>query len=151
MVRKHWFALALLAMATLTLSGSAYSEEKKEHKHEDKPGPNGGEVAEVGDKDDTHAELKHDHKNGKMVLWILASDQKTLIAIQESPKINLKAKDGNKQIEMKPVNLKDGAASQWEASDEGFKQDPLDGRISIKLNDGKKYNINLDAHHGHKH
>lgn len=148
MVRNNCLALALWAMASVMLAGRAFGGEKKEeHKHEDKPGPNGGEIQEIGDKNDTHAELKHDHTNGKTTLWIVGSDLKTLVAIKDAPKINLKAKDGNKQIEMKPVNVKDGAASQWEASDENFKQDPLDGRISIKLPDGKKYNVKLDAHH----
>ena len=140
----------LCLMAAVMLAGRAYSEDKK-HEHDEKPGPNGGEIQEVGNKEDTHVELKHDHKNGKTTLWILAADVKTPVLIKDAPKVNLKSKDGNKQIEMKPVNAKDGAASQWEASDEGFKQDPLDGRIAIKLADGKQYNVKLDAHHGHDH
>lgn len=147
MVSTNRFGMALLALAAFALIGRGAAAGEHKHEHGDKPGPNGGEIQEIGDKDDTHAELKHDHKNGKTTMWILASDMKTAVAIKDAPKINLKAKDGNKQIEMKPLNAKDGAASQWEASDENFKQDPLDGRISIQLNDGKKYNIKLDAHH----
>lgn len=144
-----YLKVTLVLVAAMLLAGRAYSEVHEEH--DEKPGPNGGEVQEIGNKDDTHVELIHDHKNGKTTLWLLANDVKTPVAIKEAPKINLKAKDGNRQIEMKPVNAKDGVASQWEASDEGFKQDPLDGRIAIKFADGKQYNVKLDAHHGHDH
>jgi hypothetical protein len=137
-------------VAAFVLSVSCGIRAADDHGHEHaKPGPNGGELQEAGDKDGHQIEAKHDHKNGKTTIWILAKDLKTAVAIKDAPKINLKAKDGNKQIEMKAVNEKDGAASQWEASDEGFKQDPLDGRISIKLADGNKYSVKLDAHHDH--
>ncbi len=140
-------SLVAVALTVLAFSGrSLLSEEHKGHEH-GAAGPHGGEVQELGDKDGTHVELVHDHTNGKTTLYLLGKDQKTPVFIQQAPRINLKAKDGNRQVEMR--------ASQFEASDEGFKTDPIDGRISIEL-DGKKYNVKLDAHHhddheGHDH
>ncbi|MCZ7648061.1 MAG: hypothetical protein M5U26_22845 [Planctomycetota bacterium] len=105
-----------------------------------------------GDPGDTHAELVHDHAGGKLTLYLLAKDMKSPVAIKEAPKLNLKAKDGNKQLEMKAVEPKDEKASQFVAEDESLKADPLAGRISITLDDGKKYNVKLEDHgHGHGH
>jgi len=149
--------LSWLAVAALMLSGAVYAEEKKEpHAHDhDAAGPNGGTLLEVGDAGDHHVEIKLDHATGKASFWLLGKDTKTAVALatKEAPKVNLKSKDGNKKIEMKPVNEKDGKASQWEATDDGFKDDHADGRIQFKLEDGKTYNVKLDPHGGkdHKH
>lgn len=145
MVRNGSLMLACVALALI--AGRLCSEE---HKHEHAKAPHGGEWIEVGDKDDTHAELVHDEKAGKLTLYFFAKDQKTPVAIKDAPKINLKAKDGNKQMDMKAVDAKDGAAFQYEATDEALKADPLDGRIAITLADGKKYNVNLKHEHEHK-
>lgn len=134
-----------------TASGAGDHTDGHGHGHEEaKPGPHGGEIQEIGDKEDTHAELVHDHAAGKTTLYLLGKDMKTPVAIKDAPKINLKAKTGNRQVEMKPVDAKDGTSSQFEAMDEGFKADPLDGRIAIMLG-GKQYNVKLDAHFGHDH
>jgi hypothetical protein len=145
--RKHFIALA----SVFFIGVSSLLAGEKKHEHDEKPGPNGGEIQEVGDGEDHHVELKNDHKTGKLALWILAKDMKTPVTIKEAPKINLKSKDGNKQIEMTAAKQSDAGSSHWEASDEGLKTEHLDGRVQIKLSDGKKYNVNLDAHHGHDH
>lgn len=147
MVKQNGRFIVACAALALFASGQLLAEE---HKHEAK-GPHGGEIAEVGDKDDTHAELVHDEKAGKLTIYLLGKDQKTPVAIKDAPKINLKTKDGNKQIEMKAVEAKDGAASQYEATDEALKADPLDGRIVVTLADGKKYNVSLKHEHEHEH
>ena len=128
--------------------GLAMAEEG--HGHGEAKGPNGGEVQEIGDKDDHHVELIHDHTGGKVTLILLAKDVKTPVAIKNAPLINLQGKAGNKQVAMKPVDPVDGAASRWEGSDEAFKADPVHGRIAIELA-GKKYQLKLDAHGGHDH
>ncbi|MDL5055715.1 hypothetical protein QQ056_19485 [Oscillatoria laete-virens NRMC-F 0139] len=145
--RKHFLAIASVFFLGLS---SLLAGEKK-HDHDEKPGPNGGEVQEIGDGDDHHVEIKHDKASGKATIWILAKDVKTPVAIKEAPKVNLKSKAGNKQLEMVAVKPADAGSAQWEATDDGFKTDHLDGRLQIKLPDGKKYNVNLDAHHGHDH
>jgi hypothetical protein len=149
MRRSNWVGIAVLLLVSILVN----AEEKKADHHHDEAGPNGGELQDVGDKLGHHAEVKHDHKNGKTNFWIIGPDAKTAVplATKEPPKVNLKSKDGNKQLEMKPVNEKDGAATQWEAADEGFKQDPIDGRIQFRLPDGKKYNVKLDPHFGKEH
>ncbi len=132
--------ISVVAVALSILAFSVRPLLSEEHKHEHgAAGPHGGEVQELGDKDDTHVELVHDHANGKVTMYLLGKDQKTPVFIQQAPKINLKAKDGNRQVGM--------TAAQFEASDEGFKADPLDGRIAITLPDGKQYNVRLDEHH----
>jgi len=149
MCKIKWGGVA----AMLVLSMALKAEEKKADHHHDEAGPNGGELQDVGDKDGHHVEVKHDHTNGKTAFWVIAKDAKTAVALllKEPPKVNLKAKDGNKQIEMKPVNEKDGKATHWTAAADGFKQDPLDGRIQFTLPDGKKYNVKLDPHFGIEH
>ena len=151
---KMKLSLMAVALAALAFSGRSLLSEEHEG-HGAAGGPNCGEVQEVGDKDDIHVELVHDHANGKVTLYLLAKDKKTPVSIRQAPKVNLKAKDGNRQVVMKPVDPVEGAASRWDASDEGFKADPLDGRISIALG-GKKYQVKLDAHphddhEGHDH
>lgn len=141
----------VLLCARAALAGGGHDHGHGGHHHDDAPGPHGGEVQELGDPEGTHVELIHDHAAGKTALHLVAKDGKSPVAIKDAPKINLKAKSGNKQIVMKAVNPgQDGAASHFEASDEGFKADPLDGRIAI-LKGGKQYNVKLDAHFGHGH
>ena len=137
-------SMAALAFGILAFSGRALLSEEHGHDHaHGAAGPHGGEVQELGDPEDTHVELVHDQANGKVTLYLLGKDQKTPVFIKQVPKVNLKAKDGNKQVEMK--------AAQFEASDEGFKADPLDGRIAITLVDGKQYQIKFGQHEGHDH
>lgn len=146
MVRGNERLMLSCAVVALFAGGRLLAEEKHEHKHGEK-GPRGGELLEVGDKEDTHAELVHDEKAGKLTLYLLAKDLKTAVAIKDAPKLNLKAKDGNKQMDLKAVDAKDGAASKFEATDDALKADPLDGRIAVTLADGKKYNVNLKHEH----
>ena len=139
-MHKMKISLVAMALSVLAFSGRSILSEERKHDH-GAAGPHGGEVQALGDKDDTHVELVHDHANGKVTLFLLGKDQKTPVFIQQAPKINLKAKEGNRQVGM--------TAAQFEASDAGFKADPLDGRIAITLTDGKQYNVKLDAHfHG---
>lgn len=135
--------VAASLMALAFSAGSLYSEEHGHDHAHGAPGPHGGELQELGDKEDTHAELVHDQANGKITLYLLGKDQKTPVFVRQTPKVNLKAKEGNKQVEM--------TACQFEASDAGFKADPLDGRIAVTLPDGKQYQVKLDAHEGHDH
>lgn len=149
---KTFWALAVSGVFIFSgqavLAGGGHDHDGHDHGEEQK-GPHGGEIQEVGDKEDTHAEIVHDSGAGKVILYLLGKDQKAPAAIKDTPKINLKTKDGNKQIEMKAVGAKDGKTSQFEAVDEVLKADPLDGRIAITLGDGKRYNVKLNAHHGH--
>jgi len=145
MVKTHRHFMAACAVLALFAGGRLLAEE---HKHEAK-GPHGGEILEVGDKDDHHLEMIHDDKAGKLTLYLLAKDMKTAVAIKDAPKLNLKGKDGNKQLDTKAVEAKEGAASQFEVTDEALKAEP-EGRIAITLADGKKHNVNLKHEHEHK-
>lgn len=145
MVSNRLALFSAVAAMVVVCTLRAYAEEKHEHKHE--KGPHGGAISEVGDKDDTHAEIVHDEKSGKLSLYLLGKYMKAPVAIKDAPKINLKAKEGNKQIAMKVVDAKDGVASHFEATDDALKADPLQGRIAITLGDGKSYHVNLSHEH----
>ncbi len=141
--------LSKVAIAIIGMIGVAsIVAEDHDHDHgKESKGPHGGAIHELGDADDTHVEVIHDKAAGTIAIHLLGKDMKTPTTIKESPKINLRAKDGNKQIEMKPM---DGKASHFEATNEALKGEPLTGRISITLDDGKKYNVKVDVH-GHDH
>lgn len=130
--------LAFAAALCLGIFGLNAGEKKEEHAHHH--GPHDGEIAEVGDDNDTHLEIVHDEKAGKLTVYVLAKDMKTPVNLAEAPKLNLKSKNGNKQLDMT------GKDSQWEATDELLKEEP-EGRVQVKLADGKKYNVRLVHHH----
>lgn len=134
MDNRRTFLLAALLTAALPLLG-LHAADKDEHEH----GPNGGDLTEVGDKDHNHIEIKHDEKAGTLTLWVVAKDAKTIVVIKDAPKLNMKSKAGNKQIEMK------AAGDKWEATDDVLKEEP-DGRVQIVIAE-KKYNVKLEHHH----
>lgn len=137
MVNSSKLFVALLGVVALGLFSSVRAEDK--HGHGGK-GPNGGALVEVGDAEDHHVELVHDDKAGKLTVYCVLADFKTPYTPKESLKLNLKTKDGNKQIEMK------GKDSKWEATDDVLKEEPS-GRIVVVLPDGKKYNVKLEDDH----
>lgn len=136
---KNKMKVSVVAVVLVVLAFSSRTLYSEEHAHDHTPGPHGGEVQELGDKNGTHVEFVHDVANGKVTLFLLGKDRKTPVFVKQAPKVNLKAKDGNRQVEM--------VASQFEAFDEGFKASPLDGRIAVTLPDGKVYQVQLDEHH----
>lgn len=143
MYRKDGLTVALMLMIALCQLSAIRAEEKPAHEH-GKKGPNGGALAEVGDPEDHHVEVVHDDKAGKLTVYCLLADQKTPYTPKEAPKLNLKTKDGNKQLVLA------GAYSKWEVSDDVLKEEP-NGRIVIVLPDGKKYNVTItDDGHDHK-
>lgn len=122
-----------------------------DHDHgKDVKGPHGGMVHELGDAGDTHVEVLHDKGAGTLSIYLLAKDMKTPVSIKEAPKINLKSKKGNEQIDMKPIASEEGKASQFSGTHDELKDGHLSGRISITMDDGKKFNVKLDTH-GHDH
>jgi len=137
--------LALLASCLIV--GRAWAEDKHDHDHK---APHGGTLLETGD-EAAHLEIVHDPKAGKLTIYVLDSDPQKALAIKEAPKVKLKTDKGNKELDTKAVDAKDGAASQYEVTDDALKTDPLKGRISVKVKD-KKYNIDIkEDGHGHKH
>ena len=134
-------------MALLTFV--AFNACAEDHKHDDHKAPHGGTLLEVGEHA-AHLEVVRDEKAGKITLYLLDKEAKNAVSIKDAPKINLKTDAGNKQIDTKPVDAKDGAASAFEATDEALKPHVLKGRIALTL-DGKKYNVELKDDHGHDH
>ncbi len=131
--------VSILAVFALTLSFSIQAEDKKPEDH--KP-VHGGTILEVGE-EAAHIEFVHDEKAGKITLYIMGGDAKTALNLKEAPKLNLKTKAGNKQLETK------GADATWTATDEALKDEPS-GRIALTLPDGKKYNVAIEDKHDHK-
>jgi hypothetical protein len=137
MISRRIF-LSVATALCLTVSTLSAGEKKNEHDHHH--GPHDGEIVEVGDDKRTHIEIVHDEKAGKLTIYVFGKDMKTAVNIADAPKLNLKSSKGNKQLEMS------GKDSQWEATDELLKEEP-NGRVQLKLADGKKYNVRLDHHH----
>jgi hypothetical protein len=134
-------SFVVIVLALCFGSAIAADKDHDEPKH-------GGVVLEVGE-EVAHLELVHDAKAGKVTLYITGPDAKTDLALKDAPKINLKTKDGNKQIETKAISPKDGASAHFEAIDDVLKADPLKGRIALVIN-GKKFNVELKDDHAHK-
>ena len=137
MKTNRWVAGVLLSLIAVW-SGRAQSGEKP---------PHGGVLLEVGE-EVAHVEMVHDAKAGKLTLYILDGKAEKAEAISGDVKINLKTSAGPKQLEAKPVDAKDGKASQFEVADEALKAEKLKGRIALTHKE-KKYNLdieNVDKH-----
>ncbi len=130
----------------LTFAACAWAED---HGHDHPKAPHGGVLLEVG-KEEAHLEVVHDEKAGKVTLYVLGKDAKTPVAIAAAPKLNLKLEAGPKQFETKAVEPKDGAASQFEATDDALKVHGLTGRVALTIGE-KKYNVELKHDHDHDH
>jgi hypothetical protein len=117
---NRWIVLVLLSLIALH-SGRAQSAEKS---------PHGGVLLEIGE-EVAHIEMVHDAKAGKLTLYILDGKAEKAEAISGEVKVNLKTSAGPKQLEAKPVDAKDGKASQFEAIDDALKTDKLKGRIAL--------------------
>jgi len=95
----------------------------------------------------------HDKTAGKLTLYFFLKDLRTTFTVKDAPKLNLKTRDGNKQLELT------GAEYKWEVTNDLLKEEPngpkfaktMLPRLVLVLDDGKKYNVNLDAHAGHNH
>lgn len=131
--------VSALALFALTLGFNIKAEDKKPEDH--KPA-HGGTILEVGE-EAAHIEFVHDEKAGKITLYIMGGDAKTPLNLKEAPKLNLKTKAGNKQLDAK------GADATWSVEDESLKEEPK-GRIALTLPDGKKYNVAIEDKHDHK-
>jgi hypothetical protein len=134
----------MVRIASLVLFALCFGSVMAADKDHDEP-KHGGVILEVGE-EIAHVEFVHDAKAGKVTLYIYGPDAKTDLPLKEAPKINLKTNDGNKQLETKAVNAKDGASAQFEVTDDALKSDPLKGRIALVVN-GKKHNIDLKDEH----
>lgn len=137
--------LWLVPMVLVALSGVRLCA--VEHKHDGMIAPHGGQMLVVGE-EIAHIEIVLDEKAGKLTLYVFDKDGKTPLALKDAPRINLKAADGNKQLETKPIESKDGLAAQFEVVDGALKAHPLNARIAIAIGE-LKYNIKMDDGHGH--
>lgn len=134
-------ALGLLARA---------DDHDHDHDHDHEKPPHGGYLIEVGDHV-AHIEVVHDAKAGKVTLYILDGEAKDPVKIQNAPRINMMTDDGAKQVATKAVEPdKEEKASQFEATDDALKADPLTGKISIVIGD-KKYNVEIKKEEEHDH
>jgi hypothetical protein len=138
---------ALLASVLAFAVPAAFAED---HDHEDAPEPaHGGEMVEVGEHV-AFLEVSHDPKTGTLLVWSRDHDGEVL-GLKDAPKLNLKTKDGNRQIVMKALDLKDGTASAFEATGDCLKADPIDGRISVKIGDTQYQVAPEPEGHDHDH
>ena len=110
--------------------------------HEDHTAPHGGEILELGE-EEGHIELVHDAENGRATLYVFGKDLKSPQAV-ERPVVNLSTKDGPVEVTFTAVDARpDGTATTWKAEHAGFKAEPLDGSLKIKIG-AKSFNSPLE-------
>jgi hypothetical protein len=145
-MRKFGWTAALTALAALALivPGTVLAGDEE---HAPEPA-HGGEVVEVGE----HAaflELCHDDKAGMLTVHVRDHDGEPL-GLKDAPRLNIKDKDGNRQVVLKALDLADGSAKTFEAADPVLKSDPIPAKLSLKIGD-KQHTVDLAAEHDHDH
>ncbi|MGQ0613739.1 MAG: hypothetical protein ACT4PV_08385 [Planctomycetaceae bacterium] len=136
--------LAILLCCALAACG----EKKKEgdggaHAH-DAPGPNGGEVSDLGG-GAFHLEILHDHVGGAMTVWVLDSRMEKNVPVP-APVVNLVTNEGPVQFTLEAATpLSEGKAECWKGSHAGLRTDAWDGRIVIVAG-GKTFQAPLEGH-----
>jgi hypothetical protein len=114
-----------------------------DHEHAHRHGPHDGEVIDVPG-GLACLEIVHDAKTGDLTVYVLAPDLKTPLEI-DAPVLNL-AK-GPVQLTLTAVAPgADGRASSFRATHDGLKEDPIDGRLRVKVAD-KTHQLSLEGHH----
>ena len=144
---KHLRDLAATALACLALTGCGdkadpKGPEDKGEAHEHKA-PHGGEILELG-KEEGHVELVHDDAAGKITLYVYGTSLDKPVHV-EKPTLTLQLKDGTAaEVALTSSDAKpDGTGHTWTAEHAGFKVEPLDGRLRVKIG-GKSYQSPLE-------
>jgi len=117
-------------------SGSGSAETGQAHQ-----GAHGGALIEIG-KGIAHVEFLHDAKAGTVTLHVTGKDPKTPMKLTHAPDLKLTTAKGLKVLNSKPVGGAADGASQFHVTDDLLKTDPLEGRITIKI-EGKIYNPDI--------
>jgi hypothetical protein len=94
-----------------------------------------------------HVEFVHDAKAGTVTLYVAGKDPKTPMKLTHAPDLKLTTAKGQEVVNTKPVGGAADGASQFQVTHALLKTDPLEGRITIKI-EGKIYNP--DIAHEHK-
>ena len=141
---KNGFTLVfVLLMSTgffVSCSKEDHTKEQNSSSHED--GPHGGHLVELGSAG--HLELIHSHEKGTVHAYITGPDPKQPLNLEKPPELKIITKDGQKVVAMKPKGAL--PAAEFEASDEAFKVEHLEGRIAITIGE-KTFNPDLEETH----
>lgn len=146
--------LALALFAALAFSACGDKDEKKpaagggEAAHEHKA-PHGGEVLELGN-EEGHIEVLHDQAAGTMTLHIYGTSLEKPVYVK-APVLNLQTKAGPVDVPLTAADAKpDGTAHTWKAQHDGFKVEPLEGRLRVEIA-GKTFQTKSLEPEGHAH
>ncbi|MEM7262085.1 MAG: hypothetical protein AAF488_08845 [Planctomycetota bacterium] len=143
--------LTLLTVCGLLFSIGCTAESPSgdghDHGHSHGEPQHGGMLIEV-EGEAGHLELVHDATSGLATLYVTGPDAKTAMVIA-APELKVTSAEGPVVIPMTAVGEKDGMASQFKASHDALKKEPIDGRVSLKIGD-KSYNpVIEESHHAH--
>ena len=139
--------LALCGSLLCAIGCTSESHSGDGHDHAHHEAQHGGMLIEVGG-EVAHLEFVHDAKSGSATLYVTGPDAKTPMAIA-APELKVTSAEGPVVIPTTAVGEKDGMASQFTASHDALKKEPVDGRVSFKIGD-KAYNPVIEAsHHDH--
>jgi len=143
---------ALTALLGLAIAGCGHDDghdhdEDGCHSHDDHDhdhaAKHGGHLHELGDHEG-FLEVKVDHKAGTCEVWVYLGEEMTDASLKDAPVLNLKTKDGPKQLEAT------GSGAHWTFTDAALKDEPESARFVIAVG-GKTYNTALDHDHDHEH
>lgn len=155
-----WITICSAAMLLPCLSGCGAKTAATEktaasksdgHAHEGHAhkGSHGGEMIAL-DGEKAHIELVHHAAEGKADLYVTGPDGKTPLPLAKAPDLKLTTDDGPKVLRCEPSKGSEEKASQFTASDEALKKDPLKGFIALEI-DGTPYSPAIPEEHHHSH
>jgi len=147
-MKKLIMTLIMMAMfvATFVQGEEGHSHS---HGHAKIKASHGGRILDVGKA--AHLEYVHDAKTGKITIYVLDGEGTKALGLADAIRINVST--GKVQVVMSALNLKDGKSSTFEAQNDVLKNEHLEGKLSIKIDD-KKYSVAIPhdhAHGGHSH
>ncbi|MCK6474424.1 MAG: hypothetical protein L6R28_22125 [Planctomycetes bacterium] len=125
-----------------TSDGHAHAE----HAHK---GIHGGKMIAL-DGEKAHIEFVHHAAEGEADLYITGPDGKTALPLEKAPNLKLMTDDGPKVLKCEPSGGSEGKASQFTASGDALKKDPLKGFIAVEV-DGASFSPALPEEHHHSH
>lgn len=140
--------LAVLVGISVLGCGSKGHDDHEGHDHDEghsAKAQHGGVVVEVGE-EVAHVEVVHKAKEGRVVLYLTGKDGTTALDVADPPTLSIRTQGVAKDLVTVPTRAREGEASEFSVSDDALKDEPLEGRLVLKL-EGKSYRCVLKNEH----
>ncbi len=145
---------AALALATMTFAGWQGVSAEDPHAHPSK-GPHKGSLIELGE-EEYHAEIVHDEEMGRVTVYLLGSDAKSVVATEaKDVVVNAKVKGKAVQMKLKAAPQKGdkaGTSSRFVSTSEELMKllDDHDVKPILRVSiGGKTFNGKIEHDHDH--